>query len=77
MFEEEMQEKLFRTEEENKLMNQHHEATRQLEYKHMKVCPRKIDCTDSDSGHSRYATEPSTHSTQHGNRSTKRTHEMP
>ena len=37
MFEEEMQEKLFRTEEENKLMNQHHEATRQLEYKHMKV----------------------------------------
>ena len=32
-----MQEKLFRTEEENKLMNQHHEATRQLEYKHMKV----------------------------------------
>ena len=37
MFEEEMAEKLFRTEEENKLMNQHHDQTRQLEYKHMKV----------------------------------------
>ena len=37
MFEEEMAEKLFRFEEENKLMNQHHDDTRKLEYKHMKV----------------------------------------
>ena len=37
MFEEEMAEKLFRTEEENKLMNKHHDQTRQLEYNHMKV----------------------------------------
>ena len=72
-----MQEKLFRTEEENKLMNQHHEATRQLEYKHMKVCLWTRAITRISLGHSRYATEPSTHTTQYGNRSTKRTHEMP
>ena len=37
MFEEEMAEKLFRFEEENKLMNQHHDDTRKLEYRHMKA----------------------------------------
>ena len=64
MFEEEMQEKLFRTEEENKLMNQHHEATRQLEYKHMKVFyPENNHLDKRYLGHSRHETEPSTHTT--------------